>query len=224
MAFRPLSKGQRAKHVRTSVGEEGWVWGKNVQVRKELTEYASALNEVRRPLFRSLHQVLGRVAQLQSLPQAPHPAKGDRLDSETLQAIVAAAESLSRAWAPVERAETFFWRDLAFTNFGVVQRREISEDLRAAEVALERLQSVAAEVLSETGLSSWPLDVASAERLVTLLDHLKARDLTPSAWLFAPSLEPIAVRARKYQRDAPSPSRLGGCAAAPPREERVLSL
>jgi uncharacterized protein (DUF39 family) len=42
-----------------------------VNLRNELSDYAIAVNVVRRPLQQSLHQVLGQILQLQHLPQAP---------------------------------------------------------------------------------------------------------------------------------------------------------
>ncbi len=44
-----------------------------VKRRRALSSYAQALNEVRQPLGRSLHQVIGEIAMLQSVPQAPVP-------------------------------------------------------------------------------------------------------------------------------------------------------
>ena len=43
---------------------------------RQLSERARAVNEVRRPLRRSVHQVIGRIAELQALPQAPPPEIG----------------------------------------------------------------------------------------------------------------------------------------------------
>ena len=57
-----------------------------VRRRQELSERASfAMNETRLPLGRSLHQAVGRIAQLQELPQAPPPSEIDgELSAERL--------------------------------------------------------------------------------------------------------------------------------------------
>ena len=74
------------------------------QLRRELSAYAAALNEVRPSLGQALHSVIGRICSLQGLPHAPHaPEIGSALSADELSSILTAASALARAWGPVER-------------------------------------------------------------------------------------------------------------------------
>jgi hypothetical protein len=87
-----------------------------VRWRAELSNRAAAMNEVRQPLGRSLHDVIGRIAQLQSLSQAPPPrGLGGGLSADLLTNVLIEAGRIARAWGPVERGEDFVWRDLSDT-------------------------------------------------------------------------------------------------------------
>ncbi|HEV3075171.1 MAG TPA: DUF4011 domain-containing protein, partial [Thermoanaerobaculia bacterium] len=167
--------------------------------RQELSAYALAVNEIRAPLGRSLHQVLGRIAQLQLLPQAPHPEPmGKALDAATFVQLLTAARALSRAWAPVERAETFLWRDLANPILDVARRRTLIETLAAAETALGAVENLTSVLAAET-YPQWARSSADAERFVTLLQHLELRRPIPSTWLTEPDLDGVERRAQELQ-------------------------
>ena len=105
-----------------------------VAARRQLTDYAVAVNEVRTPLGRSVFDVLGRLEQLPSssegaLPTAPYWRD---LDDGTLRSIIEHAGNLSRVWRPVLDGEDYFWRDLdriEHSEFGI---QEISRAARQA--------------------------------------------------------------------------------------------
>jgi hypothetical protein len=167
--------------------------------RQELSAYALAVNETRAPLGRSLHQVLGRITQLQSLPQAPHPEPaGKELDAATFVQLLAGARALSRAWAPVERAEGFLWRDLTNPVLDGSRQRTLVETMVAAQAALEVVENLVSALAAEI-YPPWNRSTADAARFVTLLRHLEQRRPVPSTWLTEPDLDGIERRARELQ-------------------------
>ncbi|MFJ1708033.1 DUF3320 domain-containing protein [Kitasatospora sp. NPDC088346] len=88
------------------------------RLREELSAYAAAMNQVRAPLQRTLHDVLGRLVLLDQAgtPRLPLSQHGSgsvaRLGAGALQALTSAAEAVSRAWRPVAEGEAFVWRGL----------------------------------------------------------------------------------------------------------------
>ncbi|MFI2372128.1 DUF3320 domain-containing protein [Streptomyces sp. NPDC018833] len=92
------------------------------QLREELSAYAAAMNETREPLQRTLHDVLGRLVQLEQAgtPQLPLSAQNAKtvrsLSAAALQEVAAAAQAVSRAWRPAVEGEAFAWRGLVGTS------------------------------------------------------------------------------------------------------------
>lgn len=168
--------------------------------RRELSDYALALNETRPQLQRSVHQVLGRIAQLQWLPQAPHPPRvGASLDARMLAQALEAARALARAWAPVEAGPAFLWRDLADPALDAVRQRSLTDILERAEAALTAVERQVSGLAGEL-CPSWCRSPADADRFVVLLLHLERRRDVPGLWLETPDLNAIQVRAAQLQQ------------------------
>ncbi|WP_030543460.1 DUF3320 domain-containing protein [Streptomyces albus] len=89
------------------------------RLREELSAYAAAMNEVREPLGRTLHDVLGRLVLLEQAGTPPltlgganaRPVRG--LAAAALQDLLVAAGAVSRSWRPAADGEEFAWRGLA---------------------------------------------------------------------------------------------------------------
>lgn len=181
--------------------------------RQALTDYARAMNELRRPLGRSLHTVLGRIAQLQHGPHAPpSPKVSTDLTPADLESTLDAASRLAESWDPVDRAESFFWRDAASDAFSATTRQKLQTALKRASTTALELDHTSRAVASELRVP-WPVENAEqTKRLLTLLDHARSRPAhCPSSWA---STEPAQLRRRLDER-APA---LRQCAEA----ERVL--
>lgn len=114
------------------------------ELRLALSAYAEAMNEVRDPLGRTLHDVLGRVGQLSEAPVA-YLSRGDdtptgaratfhaeTLSDEDLRLIVEATKAISDAWEAVADP-SFPWRDL---RDGLPHPRPVLEQAQAARDAL----------------------------------------------------------------------------------------
>ncbi|MFJ8078175.1 DUF3320 domain-containing protein [Streptomyces sp. NPDC096176] len=109
------------------------------RLREELSAYAAAMNQVREPLGRTLHDVLGRLVRLEQeeTPQlalsAGKAGKTQKLSAGALQEAVHAAHAVSRAWRPAAEGEAFAWRGLT----GSAPQQAVTE-------AAEALQAVTA--------------------------------------------------------------------------------
>jgi hypothetical protein len=159
--------------------------------RDELSARAAAVNEVREPLGRSLLSVIGRIAQLQDRPQAPHPeAIGLSLEPAELSDILSTAARLARAWGPIARGGDFIWRDLDNITLTSATRQRVDDQVDRAERALERLVHSAAAIREELGLEQSG-DMPSFRRLAHLLAHLQETREVPAAWLTEADLQSI---------------------------------
>lgn len=92
------------------------------ETRLALTAYAEAMNEVRDPLGRTLHDVIGRVGRLSDAPVAyltPRVPpfrraagfRAEELSDRDLQLITEATKAITGAWEAVADP-SFPWRDL----------------------------------------------------------------------------------------------------------------
>jgi hypothetical protein len=162
--------------------------------RHELSAYAAALNEMRQPLGRTLHQALGRLAALQELPPPPAIELAQSLSAALFQRMLDLGEELGRAWGPVSRRDAFVWRDLRDPDALAGQTMLVARQLSEASSALDTLIDAADAVASDLHLSR-AHRLADVERIHGLLELLSSRPAGVSAaWLAAPEAEPIAER------------------------------
>ncbi|NGO68944.1 DUF3320 domain-containing protein [Streptomyces boncukensis] len=88
------------------------------RLREELSAYATAMNQIREPLGRSLHDVLGRLVLLEraDTPQLTLGARSTttvrQLGAGQLRALWEAASAVSRSWRPAAEGDAFVWRGL----------------------------------------------------------------------------------------------------------------
>jgi len=153
------------------------------QRREELSERAHALNELRPEMGRSLHEVIGRISQLESVPQAPPPdGIGANLSAADLTQILAVSDVLARSWGPVIRGDDFLWRDLLDVRMDARRRYRVAEQMSEASEARQAVEVTVADVCDAIG---WPSTstFAEAEVLLRVLAHLQSRPDVPDQWL-----------------------------------------
>jgi hypothetical protein len=81
--------------------------------REKLNHYAGAMNEIRQPLNRSLHSVLGTLAGLVEVASAPQPeVDPTRLSQADYLAVQEDIANLQRAWRPAAQGTSFLWREV----------------------------------------------------------------------------------------------------------------
>lgn len=158
------------------------------KLRLALSSYAEAMNEVREPLGRTLHDVIGQVGRLSEAPVAylshgDHTVAGAEagfraatLGGEDLRLIVEATKAISDAWEAVADP-SFPWRDL---RPGTPHPRPALEQAQAARdtlaTAVDRYRDLASEGAALT-------DPGGIDRLIALLGLLDGRRPVPEGWL-----------------------------------------
>ncbi|WP_159449218.1 DUF4011 domain-containing protein [Demequina sp. NBRC 110055] len=81
--------------------------------RKQLDDYARAMNEPREPWRRSLHDMIGEFSRLDGVPQAPPPEIApSSLSYHDVTTLPAKLSQLARSWRPVQEGASFLWRDV----------------------------------------------------------------------------------------------------------------
>lgn len=155
-----------------------------VERRQSLNDYAEASNELREPLNRSFHDVVGRLSQLKDQPLAPAPKTNIRgLAEKQLASLLDAARHLARSWRPAVEGSAFIWR-------GVTTDRPLDRELDEARRHLERADTAAAphrELLTRLNLDV-PEKYAQLPIVLSHRDEVADRDLFQQ-WLTAESLE-----------------------------------
>ena len=137
----------------------------NAKVRREqLNNYAAAMNEVRAPLNKSLHEVLGLYANLSAAPIAPVPeANLIHLTEAQYQEIQESIDKLIRAWRPAKQGRSFLWRD-------VIDSQSLEVRLYQAENALNQLGGTVA--LNSELVDAFALTKPSdSPQLLALIEH-----------------------------------------------------
>ncbi|MFJ8824886.1 DUF3320 domain-containing protein [Streptomyces sp. NPDC102467] len=158
------------------------------ELRLALSAYSEAMNEVRDPLGRTLHDVLGRVSRLSEAPVAylshgddtPTGAgatfRAESLSDEDLRLIIEATKAISDAWEAVADP-SFPWRDL---RAGLPHPRPVLEQAQAARDAL----ATAVDRYRDLAPGGVPVtDQSGIDRLIALLRLLDMRSPVPEAWL-----------------------------------------
>jgi hypothetical protein len=157
--------------------------------RERLSAYAEAMNCIRQPLGRSLHEVIGICARLQHVPAAPvPPGIPADLTAEGLDQIREAVGRLGRL-----RSETYLWRD-------AVRREPMEIPLNQALTALGKLAEM---VFANAGLAdAFDLhEPAGASTLAALAAHAARRPgKIVEEWLTASSLQPVQQAAAELTR------------------------
>ncbi|MCU7725007.1 DUF4011 domain-containing protein [Actinoplanes sp. KI2] len=148
--------------------------------RERLSAYAEAMNRIRQPLGRSLHEMIGICATMHAVPAAPVPYEiPAELTTDGLDQIRAAVGRLGRL-----RSETYLWRD-------AVEREPMEGALQQALTALGRLaESV---VANSTLADAFDLhEPAGAGTLAALAAHAARRPAKIiEEWLTTAALQPV---------------------------------
>ncbi|MBU2664319.1 DUF4011 domain-containing protein [Actinoplanes bogorensis] len=170
------------------------------ELRTGLDGYATAMNERREPLGRTLHEVLAECARLPDLG-APSPYPGV-LTAQTMREVGDAADALSRCRRAAAQPETFPWRD-------VTERAPLEEALRRVQLALRALEDET-EPHRRTSDAFGLTRPSGAGNLALLVTHAARRPASVAdEWLTAPILDPYARVAERRSRQLAAARRAG---------------
>ncbi len=168
--------------------------------REAVSAYALALNEPVQALGgRSLHHLLGWIAELQHLPQAP-PAGRVAGSVEEIADLRELAQRLRGTWEVVERGEDFVWRGASASGWHAQTEQRVVAALDAAEAGLSGLRAVAEDAAADLLLDP-PAGPRAARRLRAVIEHLTGRPAGIRAeWLTQPETGPLVVAAESLTR------------------------
>ena len=159
--------------------------------RRELSGYAAAVNEVRKPSQQSLHDVIGEISKLDGYEAVSLPgvdALG--LRPEARERLEHHAHRLAQAWAPVARGEDFLWRDLSIQAATSSLETDGRGRVRALRDALGRLEGVSKLVHEDLWIAEQPTP-DRAEWLLGLVRLAVARPPVAPAWLTSTELSSV---------------------------------
>ncbi len=163
--------------------------------RKQLNQYAQAMNEVREPLGYNLHHILGLIANLEHVPAAPTPdLPPTDLTPELLHAIRDVSARLTRAWRPAAQGLSYLWRDVTETT-------PLDSRLYQAQTVLEELAGITAinSVLTDAFALNRP---SHTPVLVALLTSSATRPAEArDEWLTMPDLAAVTSVADELSHD-----------------------
>ena len=168
------------------------------ELRRQLTDHAIAVNEVRQPLGRSVHDIIGEIVSIDSFPVGELAMlDASDLSAGRLHEMIEQAERLSENWAPFERGSEFVWRDMvpeAASPASVVRCRTLVEDHWSSLAALQNLceQIHAALHIVDTPA---PDDI---DWLSELIDFIEARPSVSPDWLTASDLDAVSESVERF--------------------------
>lgn len=166
--------------------------------RRELTDYAQAVNEVRDPLGLTVGTVVGRIALTDGVAELPRPDGVDAtLTARRLDVLLDAAHRLERAWAPAVDPD-FVWRGYAGRPLRDGVRVDVLADLDRVTLTITHAEAAATALAAElalSGLDGFPAAAAA----VTLVDHLTLQPATDASWWSIPEFAPLLERAARLR-------------------------
>ena len=164
------------------------------ELRRLLTDHAIAVNEVRQPLDRSLHDIAGEIVSIDSFPVAALTTlEASGLSARRLRTMLEQAERLSENWAPFERGSAFLWRDMVRDDASrtrVIQCRSLVEEHRSATATLH---SLCKEIRKELHIVDDPAP-GDIDWLSALIDLIERRPSVSPDWLTVSNLDAVSER------------------------------
>jgi very-short-patch-repair endonuclease len=159
--------------------------------RERLSAYATAINQVRLPLERSLHDAIGQLSKLDRFPGFPVPANDTtKLTPGDLVEVRGIADQLGRAWGPVERGDEFVWRHLRPSDSDASREGDLRRKVDRCISFLAAVRSQADPATEELRL---PTLIGSNQisELVELIDLVERRHAVGAPWLTTTELSQV---------------------------------
>ena len=150
--------------------------------RKSLSDYARAVNEIRLPMNRNLHDTVGELGALFEFPMVGVPSElvKDLTITEFLE-LTDLAIQLQGAWGPVNRKEDFLWSELdqSITKIPRNQLIALLERLRDRAEKIDQLRNQNNDLL----LTDFDESVESCSRLAKIVLNASPLLQVPPVWL-----------------------------------------
>ena len=164
----------------------------------KLSAYVAAVNEIRSPLGKSLHDVIGEFAKLSAVPSAPIPTASvnSSLSAQRVLEIEDAARQLSRVWGAVDAPNQFVWRGLKSPRATLTSRVDVLGKVDRVLEALSAIQEMIEITCEDTGIPS-PDTVIQMRAISKLRDLDSDMSTIPVEWLTADDFDAFLEESRK---------------------------
>ncbi len=172
------------------------------QTRSELSAYAQAMNEVRRPLGRSLHDVLGRLSQLTGVENYPTGDKDtfSELSAEQLAMLLEHAIQLAGVWRPAEDGDAFLWRGLRGELMSMSDRKNAEDAALAAAKAVSGVVDAAQFFDSSLPFRDFDLNDDGLRQRLEVLKVYGVGRFVPASWWTIDQLDELDRRVIELRR------------------------
>ena len=165
--------------------------------RRQLTDFATAMNEIDEKLSQSLFSVLGRLTELQAYvdidASMPQHARWAELTEAELADIREHGIRLGKAWHAVQDGDQYLWRDLKRDDVDAVEARSFRRLATRAKESVhglcDRLQTIDADL--GLNLQTHPASIATRRAVLELLD---SRPQGLPTWYDRPDIEQMRMR------------------------------
>jgi len=165
--------------------------------RRKLSQYAYAMNEIQKPLYKSIHDVIGQICSAQHLMDAPIPSTiGYELTAKTFNQIIEDSGKLARSWKPVEEGDEFLWRGYKLAEFNENERFYIEQALSSCLETVATINQYKNSIAQELDFPT-PDDMPSLLRFNDLLKLLEDKFEIPPFWLTGINFDDIE---REYKK------------------------
>ncbi len=171
-----------------------------VRRRQQLCDYVHALHVVRRPMERSVHDVLAELAGLNQVPFLSFEyADVANLSPSLAVRIGELTNRLQTVWGVVLEGEAFPWKGCTERTYTAAIRATYQQVVGACLDSVRTLADAARLAADAVGVAPCPLTLADCHWLGETLKLLAESPKPHRAWLLASDLDPLVSEARDLQ-------------------------
>lgn len=173
-----------------------------LRVRADLNRYVQELHQVRKPLGKTLYQVIGQTAKLAATPEVRAPLPWADVLTVSRNELVERCDLLNELSAQANVFDvraTHPWRGFSATAMTITDREQIEEDLRLLLAAANRIQKLIPDFRSV--IEADDLSISDLLQLQPAFSSVAALDRLPDGW-FESTAEQLEGKATLFETAA----------------------
>lgn len=182
--------------VKDKISEEDFEKLKNL--RQKLNDYVLALHMIRKPLNKSVYEVISNVINL-DVPLINFEVDTKELKPETLSKWEALIAQLALNWKVVEDGENFPWLGNKETDFTPIMAEEWKRRLKNLASLIEKLE-IEGKAVSERLDIKTPGDLEDFKWLLQVGEHISQTNIPEEKWLKSHKINELIVTADKFNK------------------------
>jgi very-short-patch-repair endonuclease len=148
------------------------------RVRGRLTDYAEAVNQLREPLGRSAHWVLGQLSQLHESPRLTPGPVDATLSAAAVAELDEAFERMARRWRPAVDPESLVWHGVERDG---APAESLSRQARELRDAIDEVAATSSDLATACGLPE-AVSLRGAQSLAEVAAHCVEQPWTSASW------------------------------------------